>query len=110
MDGDGDLDLNRRKLGNKLPIESSDNKLIRLYAADSMKMVMIPILECFIEENKSIPYPNRERLLDRWFLNAKQVHNYASYSKARLNELFLTIELQIPSSIRNQYNWNLIFP
>jgi hypothetical protein len=94
MDGDGDLDLIAGNFGTNSQLEASDKKLIRLYAADFDENGSIdPILECFIGD-KSYPYPSRDELLDQMVSMRSKFTDYASYSKATINELFSDKELQ----------------
>lgn len=94
MDGDGDLDLIAGNFGTNSQLEASDEKLIRLYAADFDENGSIdPILECFIGD-KAYPYPSRDELLDQMVSMRSRFTDYASYSKATVNELFSDKELE----------------
>jgi hypothetical protein len=94
MDGDGDFDLIAGNFGTNSQLEASDEKLIRLYAADFDENGSIdPILECFIGD-KAYPYPSRDELLDQMVSMRSRFTDYASYSKATVNELFSDKELE----------------
>lgn len=94
IDGDGDLDLIAGNFGTNSQLEASDEKLIRLYAADFDENGSIdPILECFIG-NKAYPFPSRDELLDQMVSMRSKFTDYDSYANASLSDLFSKQELE----------------
>ena len=94
MDGDGDLDLIAGNFGLNSQLVASPEKPIRLYSADFDQNGSIdPILECYIGDSH-YPYPSRDELLDQMVSMRSKFTDYASYSKAKLTDLFTPEELQ----------------
>ena len=94
MDGDGDLDLIAGNFGLNSQLIASQEKSIRLYAADFDQNGSIdPILECFIGDGH-YPYASRDELLDQLVSMRSKFTNYAAYSKAKLTDLFTEQELE----------------
>ncbi len=93
MDGDGDLDLIAGNFGLNSQLVANQEKPIRLYAADFDQNGSIdPILECFIGDDH-YPYPSRDELLDQMVSMRSKFTDYASYSKAKMTDLFSKEEL-----------------
>jgi len=94
MDGDGDLDLTAGNFGLNSQLVANSEKTIRLYAADFDQNGSIdPILECYIGYSH-YPYPSRDELLDQMVSMRSKFTDYASYSKAKMTDLFSAEELE----------------
>lgn len=94
MDGDGDLDLIAGNFGLNTQLVANPEKSLRLYAADfDQNGSLDPILECFISDSH-YPYPSRDELLDQMVSMRSKFTDYASYSKAKLTDIFTPEELQ----------------
>lgn len=94
VDGDGDLDLIAGNFGLNSQLTASPEKSLRLYAADFDQNGSIdPILECFIGD-AHYPYPSRDELLDQMVSMRSKFTDYASYSKAKMTDLFSAEELE----------------
>ncbi len=94
MDGDGDLDLIAGNFGLNSQLIANSEKSIRLYAADFDQNGSIdPILECYIGDDH-YPYPSRDELLDQMVSMRSKFTDYASYSKAKMTDLFSAQELE----------------
>lgn len=94
LDGDGDLDLIAGNLGLNSQLQATSKKTIRLYAADFDQNGSIdPILECFIGDDH-YPYPSRDELLDQMVSMRSKFTDYASYSVAKMTDLFSDQELE----------------
>ena len=93
FDRDGDLDLLAGNFGLNSQFVANPEKLLRLYASDFDQNGSIdPILECFIDDGY-YPYASRDELLDQMVGMRSKFTDYASYSKAKLPELFTPAEL-----------------
>ncbi|WP_026968516.1 VCBS repeat-containing protein [Algoriphagus terrigena] len=93
FDGDGDLDLFAGNFGLNTQLVANPKKSLRLYAADFDQNGSIdPILECFIDD-AYYPYASRDELLDQMVGMRSKFTDYASYSKAKLTDLFTPAEL-----------------
>ncbi|MDF2158294.1 VCBS repeat-containing protein [Algoriphagus sp. CAU 1675] len=94
MDQDGDLDLIAGNFGENSQFKASDEKLLKLYAADFDQNGSIdPILECFIG-GQAYPFPSRDELLDQMVSMRSKFTDYASYASAKMGDLFSEEELQ----------------
>jgi hypothetical protein len=94
LDGDGDMDLIAGNYGLNTQFEASETKILRLYADDFDQNGSIdPILECFVGDNM-YPYPSRDELLDQMVSMRSKFTDYASYSKAKMTDLFTVKELE----------------
>lgn len=94
MDGDGDLDLIAGNFGLNSQFEANENKSLRLYASDFDQNGSIdPILECFVGD-RMYPFPSRDELLDQMVGMRSRFTDYASYSKATMQDLFSSKELE----------------
>ena len=93
FDGDGDLDLLAGNLGLNTQLIANSEKSLRLYAADFDQNGSIdPIVECYIDE-AYYPFASRDELLDQMVGMRSKFTDYASYSKAKLTDLFTPAEL-----------------
>jgi hypothetical protein len=93
MDGDGDMDLLAGNFGLNTQLVANSEKSLRLYAADFDQNGSIdPILECFIDD-AYYPFASRDELLDQMVGMRSKFTDYASYSKAKLTDLFSADEL-----------------
>lgn len=94
FDGDGDLDLIAGNFGLNSQFEASEEKILRLYSADFDQNGSIdPILECFVGDG-AYPFPSRDELLDQMVSMRSKFTDYASYSKATMNDLFSSEQLE----------------
>ncbi|WP_111669427.1 VCBS repeat-containing protein [Algoriphagus litoralis] len=94
MDGDGDFDLIAGNFGLNSQLVANAEKSIQLYAADFDQNGSIdPILECYIGDDR-YPYPSRDELLDQMVSMRSKFTDYATYSKAKMTDLFSKQELE----------------
>lgn len=94
MDGDGDLDLIIGNFGINSQLKASEEFPLRLYASDfDQNGSLDPILEGVIGE-AYFPFPSRDELLDQMVSMRSKFTDYASYSKAKITDLFSAEELQ----------------
>jgi hypothetical protein len=94
MDGDGDLDLIAGNFGLNSQLVASKEKPLRLFSADfDQNGSLDPIFECFIGDG-FYPYPSRDELLDQMVSMRSKFTDYASYSKAKMTDLFSAQELE----------------
>jgi len=96
IDNDGDLDLIAGNFGlnSQFQADTETGKKLRLYAADFDQNGSIdPILECFVGDNM-YPYPSRDELLDQMVSMRSRFTDYASYSKATMENIFTSQELE----------------
>lgn len=94
MDGDGDLDLIAGNYGLNTQFKANENKLIKLYAADFDKNGSIdPIYECYVGD-QAFPYASRDELLDQMAGMRSKFTDYASYSNAKIEDLFSAQQLE----------------
>lgn len=94
LDGDGDLDLVAGNFGLNSQLTASSEKPIRLFAADfDQNGSLDPIMGCFIGDGY-YPYPSRDELLDQMVSMRSKFTDYASYSKAKMTDLFSEEELE----------------
>lgn len=102
MDGDGDLDLIAGNFGLNSQLTANQEYPIRLYSADFDQNGSIdPILECFIGDGL-YPYPSRDELLDQMVSMRSKFTDYASYSKAKMSDLFSVQEMEKASKLEIQ--------
>lgn len=94
MDGDGDLDLIAGNFGLNSQLKASEEFPLKLYSADFDQNGSIdPIFESQIG-NGLFPFASRDELLDQMVSMRSKFTDYASYSKAKLTDLFSTAELE----------------
>ncbi|MHA7129077.1 VCBS repeat-containing protein [Algoriphagus namhaensis] len=93
FDRDGDLDVLAGNFGLNSQFKASEEKLLRLYSADFDENGSIdPILECYIGD-EAYPFASRDELLDQMVIMRSKFTDYASYSTAKINDLFTSAEL-----------------
>ncbi|MBC6368618.1 VCBS repeat-containing protein [Algoriphagus sp. AK58] len=94
MDGDGDLDLLLGNFGINSQLKASQEFPLSLYAADfDQNGSLDPIFECLIGDGY-FPFASRDELLDQMVSMRSKFTDYASYSKAKIPDLFSAQELQ----------------
>lgn len=109
IDQDGDLDLIAGNMGWNMQLKASPEKEVRLYAADFDQNGSIdPILECVIGEDR-YPFPSRDELLDQMVSMRSKFTDYASYSTAKIQDLFSKEELEKAQLLKIQTFTSLIF-
>ncbi len=93
FDSDGDLDIVAGNFGLNSQFEANEQKFLKLYSADFDQNGSVdPILECFIGD-QAYPFPSRDELLDQMVSMRSKFTDYASYSKAKMTDLFSSKEL-----------------
>ena len=94
LDGDGDLDLILGNLGLNTQLKASAQFPLNLYAGDFDQNGSIdPIIECYVGDGM-YPFPSRDELLDQMVSMRSKFTDYASYSKAKMGDLFSKEELE----------------
>lgn len=94
MDGDGDLDLIAGNFGINSQLKATEEFPLKLYASDFDQNGSIdPIFESQIGDSYS-PFASRDELLDQMVSMRSKFTDYASYSKAKLTDLFSSTELE----------------
>lgn len=94
LDGDGDLDLIAGNFGLNSQLKASETFPLRLYAADFDQNGSIdPIFECQVGDGY-FPFASRDELLDQMVSMRSKFTDYASYSKAKVSDMFSIEELQ----------------
>lgn len=100
MDADGDLDLIAGNFGLNSQLKASEEFPLKLYAADFDQNGSIdPIFESQIG-NGLFPFASRDELLDQMVSMRSKFTDYASYSKAKLTDLFSPAELESAQKLK----------
>jgi len=94
FDRDGDEDILAGNFGLNSQFVANESKRLNLYSADFDQNGSIdPILECYIED-EAYPFPSRDELLDQMVSMRSKFTDYASYSTAKMEDLFSQEELE----------------
>ncbi|MBR9773543.1 MAG: VCBS repeat-containing protein [Cytophagales bacterium] len=88
FDGDGDLDFVVGNFGNNSQLKASEERPLTLVYADFDGNGSVdPILNNFID-GELVPFMSRDELLDQMYGIRSKFTDYASFSKAKLKDLF----------------------
>lgn len=94
FDGDGDEDIIAGNLGLNTQLKASAEEPLALVYKDFDKNGSVdPILTYYVQ-GRSYPFPTRDELLDQMYGMRSKFTNYASYSKAQLNNIFPAADLK----------------
>jgi hypothetical protein len=88
FDGDGDLDFVVGNFGTNSQLKASDERPLTLVYADFDGNGSVdPILNNFVD-GELVPFMSRDELLDQMYGMRSKFTDYASFSKAKLKDLF----------------------
>lgn len=108
LDADGDLDLVLGNFGLNSQLKASPEFPLNLYSSDfDQNGSMDPIIECYLGDGL-YPFPSRDELLDQMVSMRSKFTDYASYSKAKMTDLFSAQELESAQKLSIQTLESLI--
>ncbi|WP_276366009.1 VCBS repeat-containing protein [Chryseolinea sp. H1M3-3] len=94
FDKDGDLDLIVGNLGLNTQLRASEKEPLTLVYKDFDNNGSVdPILNYYVQ-GKEYPFPSRDELLDQMYSMRSKFTDYASYSNARLEDIFSANDLK----------------
>ena len=100
FDSDGDQDILAGNVGLNTQLKAKPGEPLELVYKDFDKNGSVdPILTYYIQ-GKSYPFASRDELLDQMYSMRSKFTSYASYSKAKLNNLFSGADLKDAGVLR----------
>ncbi len=94
FDNDGDLDFIIGNLGLNTQLRASEKEPLTLVYKDFDNNGSVdPILNYYVQ-GKEYPFPSRDELLDQMYSMRPKFTDYASYSNARLEDIFSSNDLK----------------
>jgi hypothetical protein len=100
FDKDGDDDIIVGNFGLNSQLSASESEPVSVFYKDFDKNGSIdPIMTVFIE-GQEFPFPSRDELLDQMYSMRSKFTNYASYSEAKLHNIFSKHDLKDAKVLR----------